>query len=127
LQNQSRIAILKAREDLIQVIHAPIYLVQKVFALIYFLALVHPKKLKDEAIAQLSVISKDQQQYMELLTNLIAQAMFQLTEPEVKIKCREKDSKLVEHAVQSAIAAYKKQVNRDIKVTMMDQYLPPNM
>jgi hypothetical protein len=64
---------------------------------------------------------------MDLLTKLIAQAMFQLTEPEVKIKCREKDLKLVEHAVQSAIESYKKQLSRDIKVTMMDQYLPPNL
>ncbi len=72
-------------------------------------------------------MSKDQQRYMELLTNLIAQAMFQLTEPEVKIKCKEKDLKLVEHAVQSAIELYKKQLNRDIKVTMLDQYLPANM
>ncbi len=91
---------------------------------VYFLFL---KQLKDDAINQLGLISKDEKRYSELLTNLIAQAMFQLIESEVRIKCREKDVKLVERAIQSAIELYKKQLNRDIKVSLLDQYLPPTM
>lgn len=70
LQNQSRIAILKAREDLIQ-------------------------QLRDQAIQQLSLISNDETRYTQLLTNLIAQALFRFIEREVIIKCREKDLNLV--------------------------------
>ena len=44
---------------------------------------------------QLSIVSTDEKKYLELLTNLIAQAMFLLVEPEIKIKCREKDANLV--------------------------------
>lgn len=102
LQNQSRIAILKAREDLIQ-------------------------QLKEDAIKQLSQISSDEKKYLELLTNLISQAMFQLIEPEVKIKCREKDLGLVRRAVEAATSLYKKQLNREIKTTILEQYLNPNI
>jgi len=100
LQNQSRIAILKAREDLIQ-------------------------QLKEDAIKQLSSISNDEVKYQELLTNLIAQAMFQLVEPEVKIKCREKDLPLIRRATEAAIIMYKKELKRDIKAIILEQYLNP--
>ena len=71
LQNQSRIAILKAREDLIQ-------------------------KLKEEALTQMSTVSRDDNRYSQLLTNLVAQALYRLVEKEVIIRCREKDLKLVQ-------------------------------
>ncbi len=85
---------------------------------------------------------------MELLKNLIAQAMFQLIEPEIKIKCREKDVTLVKvnyqksfkyrynclnclvlfkHAVEGAKDLYKKKLNRDVKVIVLEQYLNPQM
>lgn len=70
LQNQSRIAILKSREDLIQ-------------------------QLRDQAIQQLSLIANDETKYTNLLTNLIAQALYRLVEREVIIKCREQDLNLV--------------------------------
>ena len=40
-------------------------------------------------------LTADDKKYLELLTNLISQAMFVLIEGEVKIKCREKDVNLV--------------------------------
>lgn len=71
LQNQSRVAILKAREDLIQ-------------------------RLKDDAAQNLGTVSQDRDKYLELLTNLIAQCLYTLIEKEVFIKCREKDVQLVQ-------------------------------
>ena len=53
------------------------------------------KKLKDQAIVQLSAISKDESKYPNLLTNLVAQTLYRLVEKEVHIKCREKDLSLV--------------------------------
>ncbi len=102
LQNQSRIAILKAREELIQ-------------------------KLKDQAREQLSVISKNEAAYSKLLTNLIAQALYRLVEKEVHIKCREKDLSLVQQSVNEAIALYKNAIHRDVVIKILPTYLNPEM
>ncbi|CAF0740235.1 unnamed protein product [Brachionus calyciflorus] len=103
LQNQSRIAILKAREDLIQ-------------------------QLKDQALQQLSLISRDEGRYSQLLVNLTAQALFRLVEKEVVIRCREKDLNLVNHAVESAIETYKKEIKKDVKVTVLtNSFLLPDI
>lgn len=102
LQNQSRIAILKAREDLIQ-------------------------KLKDSANEQLSQIAQDPDQYNKLLTNLIAQAFYRLVEKDVLIKCREKDVALVTKAIEDAKALYKQALKRDVNCTVMKTYLPADI
>lgn len=102
LQNQSRIAILKAREDLIQ-------------------------KLKDSANEQLSQIAQDPDQYSKLLTNLIAQAFYRLVEKDVLIKCREKDVALVTKAIEDAKALYKQALKRDVNCTVMKTYLPADI
>lgn len=100
LENQSRISILKSREDLIQ-------------------------QLKEDALKQLVSLTADDKKYLELLTNLISQAMFVLIEGEVKIKCREKDVNLVRHAIEAAKDVYKKQLNREVKATILEQHLNP--
>jgi V-type H+-transporting ATPase subunit E len=102
LQNQSRIAILKAREELIQ-------------------------KLKDQAREQLSVISKNEAAYSKLLTNLIAQALYRLVEKEVHIKCREKDLSLVQQGVNEAIVLYKNAIHRDVVIKILPTYLNPEI
>jgi len=98
LQNQSRIAILKAREDLIQ-------------------------QLKDQAVEQLSMISKDERKYLDLLTNLIAQCLYRMIEKEVVIKCREKDVQLVTKAIDGAVKMYKDAIKKDVNVTISKTYL----
>jgi V-type H+-transporting ATPase subunit E len=98
LQNQSRISLLKAREDLIQ-------------------------KLKEKAAEQLSLISRDEANYAKLITNLIAQALYRLIEPEVFIKCREKDLQIVNQSVKSAVEMYKANIKRDVKVTVLNNFL----
>lgn len=100
LQNQSRISILKAREDLIQ-------------------------QLKEDALKQLVTISHDDGKYSQLLTNLIAQALYRLIEREVVIRCREKDLNMVKHALENASQMYKQAIKRDVKVTISNQYLSP--
>lgn len=52
--------------------------------------------MKDQAIEQLGLISKNEAKYSKLLTSLIAQALFRLVEKEVYLKCREKDLALVQ-------------------------------
>lgn len=102
LQNQSRIAVLKAREDLIQ-------------------------KLKDQANDQLGELAKNQDTYSKLLINLIAQAFFSLVENNVLIKCREKDVPLVTSAIEEAKALYKQKLKRDVNCTVMKTYLHPDI
>lgn len=102
LQNQSRIAILKAREDLIQ-------------------------QLKDESMSRLSNVSKDTTKYQNLLTNLIAQCLYRLIEKEVVLRCREVDVPLVNHAIEGAVAMYKDAIKKDVKVTISKNYLNPNI
>ena len=53
------------------------------------------KKLKEKAAEQLSLISRDEANYSKLITNLIAQSLYRLIEPEIFVKCREKDLALV--------------------------------
>jgi len=102
LQNQSRIAILKAREDLIQ-------------------------KMKEEVMQELQTISKDNAKYQKLLVNLIGQAMFQLIEPTVIIKCKQSDADLVHKAIPEAVAAYKSAIKKDIKVEVDSTFLRPDI
>lgn len=98
LQNQSRIAILKAREDLIQ-------------------------KLKDQAQEQLVTISQDEHKYLELLTNLLAQSLYTMIEKEVHIKCRKQDLHLIQKAIDGAINLYRTNLKREVKVTLLDSYV----
>ena len=107
------------------------------------------KKLKEQAVQSLSNISKDEHRYKELITNLIAQTLFRLIEKEVYIKCREKDVHLVnvrvfyskhvylfywknvflflKHAIEAAVQLYKDKIKRDVRVSVLTTYLPPDM
>lgn len=102
LQNQSRIAILKAREDLIQ-------------------------KLKDQANDQLGQLANNPEHYSKLLTNLIAQALYRLVEKDVFIKCREKDVQLVTKAIEDAQNLYRQALKREVNCTVMKTYLAPDI
>jgi V-type H+-transporting ATPase subunit E len=102
LQNQSRISLLKAREDLIQ-------------------------QLKEKAVQQLSLLSRDEATYSKLITNLIAQSLFRLIESEIFVKCREKDLPLVKQSIKTATEMYKTDIKRDVKITILGSYLPPDI
>lgn len=102
LQNQSRISILKSREDLIQ-------------------------QLREQGIQKLSVVAKDEQRYYKLLVNLVAQSLYRLIEKEVFIKCREKDLNLVNRAVEEAVSMYKNDIKQDCKVRVLGSYLSPDI
>ena len=97
MQNASRIAILKARESLVQVrffsTHTlEFHLFMPSLTAVFFWF----QQLKEQVSAKLAVISNEPEKYTQLLTNLIAQALFRLIEKEVYIKCREKDVHLVD-------------------------------
>lgn len=102
LQNQARISILKAREELVQ-------------------------KMRDQAVTELAKIPQDSDKYLGLLTNLIAQSLYRLTERDVFIKCREQDLNLVNQAATQAKAMYKNELKKEARVVVLQQYLSPQI
>lgn len=78
--NAGRLMCLKARED-------------------------HIRHVLDEAKANLSRISADSARYPAILKGLIMQALLQLLEKEVVLRCREKDLSLVEQLLPECLNA----------------------
>lgn len=101
LANQSRLSILKARDDYVQT-------------------------LKEDAKKQLGNLSEDQGKYRTILSNLIAQGLFLLMEKDVTIRARKKDSDLVRELIPAAVDRYKKELKQtDIKVNLDDKNFLP--
>ncbi|GFQ67755.1 v-type proton ATPase subunit E [Trichonephila clavata] len=99
--NQARLKVLKARED-------------------------HIRAVLEEAKKKLHTKTKDSAQYQEVLKNLILQAVFQLLEPEVSIRCRKQDMDLVEKALSTVAKEYQEVVGKQCKVNVdKDNYLSP--
>ena len=101
LLNQARLKILKARED-------------------------HMRVLLEDAISQLTTVSKDKGRYKIMLQGLLVQGLFQLIEENVTVQCRQQDIGLIKEVLGSAAEAYKQQVQRDVKIVIdEDNCLPP--
>ncbi|GIY48260.1 v-type proton ATPase subunit E [Caerostris extrusa] len=99
--NQARLKVLKARED-------------------------HIRGVLDEAKKKLHSKTKDTAQYQEVLKNLILQAVFQLLEPEVSIKCRKQDLNLVENVLSIVSKEFMEKVGKPCKVVIdKDNFLSP--
>jgi len=93
LLNNGRLRVLKCRED-------------------------HIKTLTDDSRKELVVLSKNEAGYKKLLEGLIVQGFYQLIEDTVIIRCRQKDVKLVEEVVDSAVVSFKEASKRELKVTV---------
>ncbi|CAL8236673.1 unnamed protein product [Boreogadus saida] len=95
LLNQSRLKVLKARDDMIV-------------------------DLLNEARQRLGDISKDPARYSALLEGLILQGFYQLLEPKVTVRCRQQDVEMVQAAIDKDIIVYKDRVKSNI-VVRIDQ------
>jgi V-type H+-transporting ATPase subunit E len=101
--NQARLQVLKTRED-------------------------HIKNVLDDARRKLGAVTQNTQQYQDVLKNLIAQALFQLLESKVSIRCRQSDLSLVKAAMEAAMKDYKAALNKEVVVTIdNDHYLPSDI
>jgi len=99
--NQSRLQILKARDEGIQ-------------------------KLKNEAHRRLAQVSKDVVGYKKLLHDLIVQGLIKLEEPKVSVVCRAQDKSLVQDVVSGAAAEYKVKTGKSVEVDIDNvRFLPP--
>ncbi|EDV27157.1 V-type proton ATPase subunit E [Trichoplax sp. H2] len=91
--NQSRLAILKERENLI-------------------------KAIMEDTRVKLGAATKDQEKYKGLLQGLITQGLFQLLEKTVIVRCRQADLKLIKEVIGDAVKDYKNASKRDIVVNV---------
>merc|ERR1719247_1969111 len=80
---------------------------------------------------KLLTVVKDQRAYSALLTDLIVQGSLTLLEPEIKVRCRQVDAKLVMSVLPAAQAEFSKVVKaqtgagKSISLTVDTKYLPP--
>jgi len=91
--NQGRLKCLKARED-------------------------HIRAVLEEARSNLSRISGDTQRYPSILKGLIMQALLQMLEKEVSLRCREQDLHLVEQLLPECLDEQEKAWGSRSKVTL---------
>ncbi|VDN05902.1 unnamed protein product [Thelazia callipaeda] len=89
--NQGRLKCLKARED-------------------------HLNKVLEEARSNLVRISGDSARYPSILKGLILQALFQMLEPEVSLRCRKKDEALVQEILPECLDELEQQWGERSKV-----------
>jgi len=100
--NQGRLKCLKARED-------------------------HVKNVLDEGKANLSRISGDANRYPSILKGLIMQALFQMLEKELSLRCRQIDVELVEQLLPGCLDELQKTWGDKTHVTIdKDNFLPPD-
>jgi len=98
--NQARLKVLKHRDD-------------------------HVASVLEEAKQQLSGVVRDRKKYTEILQQLLTQAMCQLLEPTLVLRCRQVDQQIVESVIPASVAEYKAKVNKDCQVKVdTDNWLP---
>lgn len=98
--NQARLKVLKVRED-------------------------HVANVLDEARRRLGKVTENKAEYKVVLEKLIVQALYQVMEVQVHLRCREKDVELVREVLPTAMDQYKRTIEQDIHI-MIDQenFLP---
>jgi len=100
--NNSRLKILKAREEGVQ-------------------------KLLEEAHSRLFTIAKDPS-YKRLLQDLLLQGLLKLEEAKVSVIARKQDVKLVEEVLPTAVAEYRRRTGRPAEATIDNNvFLPPGL
>ncbi|GAB6023892.1 V-type proton ATPase subunit E [Chamberlinius hualienensis] len=99
--NQARLQVLKCRED-------------------------HIKNVLDEARRRLGAVTQNQSQYEGVLKNLIAQALFQMIESNISIRCRQQDLRHVEAVLPQAVQEYKTAIKKEVNVKVDTEHFLPS-
>lgn len=94
----------------------------------------------EDARGKLDAISQDKAKYSTLMTNLILQVgnrqcscsltymqgLYTVVDSTCAVVVREADKDIAEESMKAAAAAYKKELGKDVKITLADTYLPKN-
>jgi len=100
--NQARLQVLKAREE-------------------------HIRKVLDEARARLADAARNPEKYKRVLEGLILQAMFQLNETHVSLRCKQADDSIVQELLPICKEKFKAATHKDCAVKVdTDNPLSPN-
>lgn len=87
----------------------------------------HIQGLLSEARKRLGTASYDTNNYSRIIRDLVIQALFQIMEPQVTVRCREADLSMVEKMLPEAVAEYTKAINKPCNVSVAkDNFLPAN-
>lgn len=78
----------------------------------------HIQNLLAEARTRLSKASSDRNSYSRVIRDLVIQALFQIMEPQVTIRCREADLDLVESVLPAAVEQYSAAMNKPCQITI---------
>jgi V-type H+-transporting ATPase subunit E len=98
--NQARLRVLKSREE-------------------------HIRTVLDEARRRLGEVTRDSRRYKIVLKGLMTQALFQLMEAQVTVKCRQIDVPLVQEMIPETSAAYQAAIKKTVQMKIdTENYLP---
>jgi len=87
----------------------------------------HIQNLLAETKERLSKASADSTSYSRVLRDLIIQALFQIMEPTVSIRCRQADLEMVENVLPEAMSLYNDAMKKPCQITVLkDNFLPAN-
>nr|SVE77298.1 EOG090X0F8Y [Daphnia lumholtzi]SVE78544.1 EOG090X0F8Y [Daphnia lumholtzi] len=85
----------------------------------------HIQNLLAESRTRLAKSSADHSNYTRVIRDLIIQALFQIMEPVVTIRCRQADLELVESVLPEAIAKYSEAMHKPCQINVAkDNFLP---
>lgn len=91
--NQARLRVLKVRED-------------------------HVRNVLDDARRRLGEVTKDAARYQSVLRTLIVQGLYQIMEPQVKIRSRQADQSIVQGLLPQCAEEYKTSTGKDTVLTL---------
>ncbi|EDU48291.1 NtpE Archaeal vacuolar-type H+-ATPase subunit E [Pyrenophora tritici-repentis] len=93
VSNKSRLRILSARQELLN-------------------------RLFEDAEKKLADVSKDQSKYQGIMKALILEGAYALNEDKLQVKVRKADNDLTKKAIEEAQTEYKKQIGKDVSITI---------
>lgn len=69
---------------------------------------------------------KDKGKYQKMLTGLVLEGLYTMNEADVQVRGRKKDADVVKKALDDAAKTYKKEVGKDVKLTLDDENPVPD-
>ena len=79
----------------------------------------------EKAREKLEDVSKDEEKYTTILKNLILEGLYALGEDSIQIRARQKDTELLQRAIEQATAEYKEHAGLDVSISVDEKNALP--
>lgn len=76
----------------------------------------HVSSVLDDARKRLGEVTKNEEEYKNVLSKLIVQGLYQVMEAKVTLRCRQVDVPLIRAVLQRSIDQYKSQMHQDVEL-----------